>query len=421
MHEARGIMLSDVDGGLNMRVTAVRTLRCAKFPNMVWVQVETDDGLVGLGETFRNPRSVETYIHEHAAPYLLGRDPRTVEAHWQALSQGMETRTMGVETRALSAVDIALWDLIGKGSDRSVAECLGGPVRDAIGTYNTCAGYGYNVFRAGLAGAPVGSTWETREGEGPYEDLAAWRTNGKAGELARSLLDSGITAMKIWPFDDYSEATGGQYISLSDLNKAARPFHEIRDAVGMDMEIAVELHSVWSLPAALRIAEALEPIRPLWFEDPIRMDNLKALQEFTRSTRVPTTLSETLATRFGFREALEAAAVDIVMLDPGWAGGISESRRIAALAETYHRPVAPHDCTGPVVYVAGVQLCMATPNAMIQESVRAYYTGWYREVLTALPSVSAGMVHPPEGPGLGSSLRSEFLARSDVSTQESRL
>ena len=193
----------------------------------------------------------------------------------------------------------------------------------------------------------------------------------------------------------------------------------IRDAVGMRIEIAVELHSRWNLQSAMRIAEALEEIKPLWYEDPIRMDNADALAEFARRTRVPTTASETLASRYAFREMLEKDAIGIVMLDPGWVGGISESRKIAALAEAYHRPFAPHDCTGPIAYVVGTHLCQATPNAMIQEGVRAYYLGWYQDVLTELPRVDHGYVAAPGGPGLGTRLRPDFATRPDVTVRAS--
>jgi L-alanine-DL-glutamate epimerase-like enolase superfamily enzyme len=187
----------------------------------------------------------------------------------------------------------------------------------------------------------------------------------------------------------------------------------------MQMEIAVELHSRWGLQAAIRIAEALEEIKPLWYEDPIRMDNVDALAEYAGRTRVPVTASETLTSRYAFRELLEKKAVGIVMLDPGWVGGISEARRIAALAEAYHRPFAPHDCTGPVVYTAGTHLCLALPNAMIQEGVRAYYFGWYRDVLTDLPDARDGTVAAPTGPGLGARLLPDFTSRPDVEVRAS--
>jgi galactonate dehydratase len=225
--------------------------------------------------------------------------------------------------------------------------------------------------------------------------------------------------MKIWPFDQFADETGGQHITPEQIERGLEPFRQIREAVGMRIEIAVELHSRWNLQSAVRIAEALEEVRPMWYEDPIRMDNADALAEFAAKTRVPTTASETLTSRFAFRELLEKKAVGIVMLDPGWVGGISEARRIAALAEAYHRPVAPHDCTGPVVYTVGTHLCLATPNAMIQEGVRAYYHGWYEDVLTELPDIKRGHVAAPPGPGLGTRLRPEFLERPDVAVRAS--
>jgi galactonate dehydratase len=220
--------------------------------------------------------------------------------------------------------------------------------------------------------------------------------------------------MKIWPFDQFADETGGQHITPWQLEEGLKPFRQIREAVGMQMEIAVELHSRWNLQSAIRIAEALEEVKPLWYEDPIRMDNADALAQFARSTRVPTTASETLATRYAFREMLEKDAIGIVMLDPGWVGGISEARRIADLADAYHRPFAPHDCTGPIVYTAGTHLCLGSPNAMIQEGVRAYYLGWYQDVLTVLPDIQNGYVAAPSGPGLGTRLQDDFLKRDDL-------
>jgi L-alanine-DL-glutamate epimerase-like enolase superfamily enzyme len=397
-----------------MRITRFETITTATYPNLLWLHLYTDDGLVGLGETFFGPSAVEAYIHETAAPYLLGKDPRAVELHYATLSASTRNRSMGAESRGLSAVDIALWDLYGQSVGLPIYACLGGPVRDRIRIYNTCAGYGYNIYKAAGAGGAFSQSWGMGEYQGPYEDLIAWQEQGRAADVATSLLDMGITAMKIWPFDQFADATNGQHITPGQIDEAMKPFHQIRDAVGMQMEVAIELHSRWNLQSAIRIAEALEEIRPLWYEDPIRMDNVDALAEFARSTRVPITASETLTSRYAFRELLEKRAVGIVMLDPGWVGGISEARKIAALAETFHRPVAPHDCTGPVVYIAGTHFCLATPNAMIQEGVRAYYHGWYQDVISELPHIENGMVAAPSGPGLGARLSPVFLARPDV-------
>ncbi|MDB5074106.1 MAG: dehydratase, partial [Chloroflexi bacterium] len=176
----------------------------------------------------------------------------------------------------------------------------------------------------------------------------------------------------------------------------------------------------WDLPTARKIAAALEEYTPTWFEDPIRMDDLGALVEFARSTRVPVAASETLGTRWSFRDLLERRGVGVVIFDPAWAGGISEGRRIAALAETYQLPIAPHDCSGPVEFAAVVHLSINAPNALVQESVRAYYTGWYKELVTNVPEVKDGYIYPLTEPGLGTALRPEVFARQDVHRQTSR-
>jgi L-alanine-DL-glutamate epimerase-like enolase superfamily enzyme len=170
---------------------------------------------------------------------------------------------------------------------------------------------------------------------------------------------------------------------------------------------------------AKRIFRALEEFEPFWFEDPIKMTSADDLAELAAVTQVPICASETLATRSAFRELLERNAVGVAMLDLSWVGGLSEARKIAAMAETYHLPVAPHDCTGPVVYTASVHLSMNATNALIQESVRAFYTGWYRELVTELPRIEAGYVYPMTGPGLGTRLLPEVPARKDATVRRS--
>ena len=176
------------------------------------------------------------------------------------------------------------------------------------------------------------------------------------------------------------------------------------------MGVALELHGRWSLPAAKRIAQAVAEFDPLWIEDPIRMDNAGALwPSFARSTTIPIVASETLGSRFPFRELLDRGAVDIVMADPSWVGGVTETRRVADLAGLYQRPFTPHDCTGPVNLSVGVHLCVSLENALIQEVVRAYYYGWYADVALELPPLADGAISPLEEPGHGVELRREFL------------
>jgi galactonate dehydratase len=399
-----------------VKITAVETVRLGEHPNSLIVRLHTDSGLVGHGDTWRLTETVNTFIHRTAAPLLLGQDPMAIERHWRALYRSSATSGLhSSEMRGLSAIDIALWDLFGQAQDIPVYRLMGGPTQESVRIYNTCAGYRYG----GSKPRGVDATYTDGQREGPYEDLDAWKTD--AGALARSLLAEGITAMKIWPFDQFGPQSGGQWITAAQIEQGLQPFRQIREAVGNQMEIALEMHSVWNLPCAIRIAKAVEPYDPMWFEDPLRMDNLDALAEFKAATHVPTTASETLSTRFAFREMLEKRAVSIVMLDCGWVGGLSEARKVATMTEAYHLPVAPHDCTGPFTYVADVHLDFAITNCYIQETVRAYIHGWYARLVTQLPRIEAGYVYPPQGPGLGTALKPEVLIRPDATVQRTAL
>ena len=391
-----------------MKITALETLRLGEFANLLWVRLHTDEGLVGLGETFMGPQAVEAYLHESVAPKLLGRDPLAIEAIHRSLDNYLGWGASGVETRGNSAVDLALWDLFGKAHGKPVADMLGGRSRDRIRVYNTCAGYKY--IRD--ARAQSVANWHAGETGGPYEDLEGFLH--RADELALSLLDQGITGMKIWPFDIAAERSGGWDITPQELKTALEPFEKIRRAVGDRMDIMVEFHSLWSLPMAKKLARALEPYGTYWHEDPFRLDTLADLAEYAKHSKAWVCASETLAGVHAFREYLQTGAAGVVMLDLSWCGGLTVARKIAGMAEAWHTPVAPHDCTGPVVYAASCHLSMHARNALIQESVRAFYTGWYRELVTQLPVVADGHVTLPDGPGLGLELLPDVERRKDA-------
>jgi galactonate dehydratase len=397
-----------------LKITAIETLRTAEFANVLWVRVHTDSGIIGLGETFYGAGAVEAHIHDTLASRLLGRDPLHIEAiHRDMINLPMAQSSTGVEYRAASAVDIALWDNFGKVCGQPVHQMLGGLCRDRQRIYNTCAGYNYvrsNNIR------PV-SNWNIGESEGPYEDLNAFMNN--ADRLAESLLEQGITAMKIWPFDPAAQETQGLSISAEQMKTAIAPFEKIRRAVGDKMEIMVEFHSLWNLPTAKKIAKALEAYSPTWYEDPIRMNSPQALAEYARSTDVWVCASETLGSRFPYKDMLDRDAMDVVMVDLCWTGGLTEGRKIAAMAETYHRPFAPHDCIGPVGFITAVHASFSQPNTLIQESVRAFYKGWYNELVTTMPVIRNGYVYPMEGPGLGVELLPAVFERSDLTVRRS--
>lgn len=399
-----------------MKITKIETLRTEEFSNVLWVRVHTDEGIVGLGETFYGAEAVEAHIHNTLSIRLLGKDATRIEALNRAMVDlPMAQSSTGAEYRAASAVDIALWDAFGKLTNQPVHNLLGGLNTDRLRVYNTCAGYGY-VRSHNIR--PV-DTWNIGDAEGPYEDLNAFMTH--ADDLAQSLLADGITAMKIWPFDPIAQDNRGMSISAREMRTALEPFEKIRKSVGDKMDIMVEMHSLWNLPMAKRIARELENFNAYWIEDPIRMNSPQALSELAAFTAIPICASETLGSRFPFKDMLDRDAVGIVMADLCWTGGPTEGRKIASLADTYHKPFAPHDCTGPVSYAATVHTSFSQPNTLIQESVRAFYTGWYKELVTNIPVIEDGHVLPMEGVGLGTELLPAVFERSDLSVRISEL
>jgi L-alanine-DL-glutamate epimerase-like enolase superfamily enzyme len=394
-----------------MKVTAIETIRSEEFPNILWTQVHTDEGITGLGETFYGPASAEGHIHGLIAPYLIGKDPRAIEAHQAHLVGYIGFVGASAEMRGRSAIDIALWDILGKASNLPLCDLLGGRVREKIKVYNTCAGYSYVQTKPtqGTANFGLDAT------KGQYEDLDAFLN--RPAELAHSLLEMGISAMKIWPFDYAAEASSGYWISAEDLKRGLSSFEKIRAAVGDRMEIAAELHSLWSRPMAVRIARALEPINCMWVEDPVFMDHLQSIGEVARSTRSPIAVGETRGGRADFRQLLELEALSMVIVDLSWCGGISEARKVGSMAETYHIPIAFHDCTGPVVLAVSTHLALNARNCWLQEMVRAFYYGWYHRFVTELPPVENGMITVPKGPGLGLSLQPDVMTRPGVTVR----
>ncbi len=397
-----------------MKIKKVETIRIAEHANLCWVRIHADDGLVGLGETFFGAQAVEAYLHETAAPLLLGQEPLKIDAIARALTPYVGFGSPGVEMRGNSAVDIALWDLFGKACGQPLAQLLGGFTRSSIRTYNTCAGSAYMQ-----SGGQAISNYGLGKTNKRYADLDAFLNC--ADDLADELLDEGITAMKIWPFDAAAGKTYGFHIGAADLKAALEPFEKIRKRVGDRMDVMVEFHSMWQLLPAIEIARALTPYRTYWHEDPIRMDALADLKRYAEASPAPVCASETLATRARFRDLLETGAAGVVMLDLSWCGGVSEARKIAAMAEAWRLPIAPHDCTGPVVLAASTHLSLNAPNALIQESVRAFYRTWYPEVVTVAPEVRDGMITVPPGPGLGLDLHPDLDKRFTVARRVSAL
>src|SRR5437762_1340139 len=416
-----------------MKITALETIHLPDHPSILFVAVHTDAGLTGYADTCYMPEAVAGYVHGFAAPMLLGHDALAIELHWRRLYEVIaHTVGKGAELRGLSAIDVCLWDILGQVAGMPVWQVLGGAARDRIRTYNTCGGPNYGRAAKGSVG------YGTENTAGKYEDLAAFME--RPDELALDLLSEGLTGMKLWPFDYVAHtpggwddwrsfrgmfdpnirSLGGHDISVADINRGLEPFRKIRNAVGDRIEIMLEGHGLWSLPAALKIARALEEFRPAWLEDLMRADDVSALAELRRGTTCPILASEYLATRYEYKPLLEARAADIVMIDPTWAGGITECKKVCALAETYKRPVAMHDCTGPLTLYAGIHLAINAPNAVYQETVRAYLRVNYPDLVTALPVIEAGHILAPTKPGLGTALLPDVRTRPGATVRVSR-
>jgi galactonate dehydratase len=188
----------------------------------------------------------------------------------------------------------------------------------------------------------------------------------------------------------------------------------IREATGFEMDLMVELHGPWNRPAATRILKALTPYRPFWVEDPLRPDAVEALDRLAAEVETPIATGETCVGRRGFLPLLQRGAADVVTVDVGWTGGLTEACKVATLADAYGLPVAPHDCTGPVALAACVHLVLSQPNGLVQETVRAFLRTWYPDLVTGLPVVEDGHLATPTEPGLGVQLREGLADRPDV-------
>ena len=355
------------------------------YRRLLFVRVHTDEGIVGLGETYPRPTVDAAVIHGHIAPELLGRDAGAIEEIWRDVFRHANYwgGYGGAEMRALSAIDVALWDLKGKQADLPIYELLGGKVRESLRTYNTCY-------------------------EGEYDFL------DEPVALAESLLDEGIEAMKIWPYDDIAYANDGQYVSPADLREGARPLRQIKEELGDAMDVAMEFHGLWNASCAKRIAHHLEQYSPMWLEELLEIGDIETYREVARETSLPVNVSERLMTKYDYNHLFSRVPVDVAMFDIEWLGGLTEAKKVAMMAEANQVPFAPHNCGGPVLHFANLHLGAAAPNLMIMESVRGRYNGWHRDLVATPADAADGRLLLPKGPGLGTELSEQVLEADGV-------
>jgi len=398
------------------RITAIETIRTSIQPNVTIVAVTDEDGRVGLGETFYGSTSVETYVHDVAAPVLAAHPSAAPAEAARALAGYVGYSGSGAEARGNSAIDIALWDLLAKRAGLPLRELLGGPAQQSIPVYNTCAGNQY----VNAESRQSSSNWGIGIGapDAEYEDL--WAFLHEPGRLAEELVGAGFPGMKVWPFDLAAEASRGDH--RTDLRDGLRVLDAIREAVGDNIELYLELHSLWNLPGAERLFRELERFDLTWAEDPIRADRTEALARLAAGTGVPIAIGENVgAGANAYRPLLEQRAIDIAIVDLGWSGGITTGLKVAALAEQHGVPVAPHDCTGPISLATAVHFVTAIDHGFVQEVARSFYHGWYRDIADGLPEIIDGRITPAAAPGHGVTLTDAFLDHPGTSRRRTEL
>ena len=395
-----------------MKITTVESFVHADFPNIIYIKIGTDAGVYGIGESYYFGRTVATFVEEFVAPTLIGLDPANIESISRKLTTYIGALSSGVEMRAKSAVDIALWDIKGKVEKKPIYQLLGGQSKQ-LTIYNTCAGRGYM-----RKSDQDSSAWGISDKNDQYEDLQAFLTD--AGALAKELLAEGIGGMKIWPFDIYAEKNYGADITDEDLKKGLIPLQKVRDAVGEKISLMLELHALWSPVAAKKIFEATKDLNLTWIEDPIYPDLLDDYAILRGNGYAPIAHGETVSSMTRVNSLLKNDYIDVLTLDLGWCGGFTAGIKFSEAAKKYGKSIAPHDCSGPLGLIAGTHLSTAYENALVQETSRASLRTWYPMVATTLPTISNGKIALGEGFGLGTDLTSAFTSSSNFANLVSK-
>ncbi len=392
-----------------MKITSVESFVHPDFPNIIYVKIGTDAGVYGIGESYYFGRTVATFVDEFVAPTLIGLDPANIEAISRKLTTYIGALSSGVEMRAKSAVDIALWDIKGKVEGKPIYQLLGGSSK-ALPIYNTCAGRGYM-----RKSDQDSSAWGISADNDQYEDLQAFLTD--AGSLAKELLAEGIGGMKIWPFDTYAEKNDGADITEEDLKKGLIPLQKVRDAVGEKMQLMLELHALWSPLAAKKIFEATKELNLTWIEDPIYPDLLDDYAILRSKGYAPIAHGETVTSMVRVEALLKNDYIDVLTLDLGWCGGFTQGIKFTQATKKYGKSIAPHDCSGPIGLIAGAHLSTAYENALVQETSRASLRTWYPMIVTTLPTIADGKISLSQESGLGTDLTSTFTSAAKFAKQ----
>jgi 2-dehydro-3-deoxyphosphogalactonate aldolase len=346
--------------------------------NYMLVKIETDEGITGWGEATSGPMAVATMVEEFGQQ-LIGQDPGRIEQHWQTLYHHFHVRGGVVQMSAISGIEIALWDIVGKAANQPIYNLLGGQYHEKLRAY---------------AYMPEGGFRENPE---------------KAGEIAQQLLEQGNTACKLDPFQPLYPIP--RDIPLWEIEYAGKIFESIRNAVGNRLEVGIGTHGQLTTYSAIRVADYLEPYHPFWFEEPVPPENVEEMARVAAHTSIPIATGERLVTKYEFSNLLEKQAAQIIQLDVGQCGGIMEAKKIASIAEAHYAMIAPHMACGPIVAAAAIQVDTCSPNFLIQEA----NLGPLHHVIFKEPLVfENGFITPPTGPGLGIELNEDVIKRIEV-------
>jgi galactonate dehydratase len=351
-----------------MKITRVTPLVLGTpWRNLTFVKVETDDGLFGLGEVRLNNRTnaLLGYLHEAIPRYMLGNDPFEIEALTSNMMINDYGRMGEVTMSAVSIFEMACWDIVGKALEQPCYRLMGGAVRDRIKAY--------------------ANGWYTVE-----------RTPEDFHAAARKVVERGYLALKVDPF-----GAGRYELSRDEQAKAVALIEAVRDAIGPECELLVEMHGRFNPATAIMMAKKLQPFDPAWIEEPVPPENLLELKRVAEHVEIPIATGERLHTMNEFRPLFDLNCVDIIQPDLTHFGGLTYTRRLAAWADVYNVLVAPHNVGGPVSTAAALHLAAVIPNFKIQENFNDFADSWVKQAAPGIPEVVDGYFPLPTRPGLG--------------------
>jgi len=359
-----------------MRITAVEPLVLGtSWRNLVFVRVRTDEGLVGIGEcTLQNrEEGVLGYLAGAARRHVIGSDPFNIEDLWLRMYRNDFWRAGVIATTVMSGIEIACWDIVGKALGQPVWRILGGRCHEKIKVY--------------------ANAWYTVE-----------RKPEEFARRVKVVLDKGYKALKVDPF-----GPGTLELSREERVRSVELVAAIREAVGPDVEIFIEMHGRFSAATAIALARMLEPYHPGWIEEPCPPEDIPSLKKVAEHVTLPVAAGERYFTRYGFREVIESGAPDIIQADPIHAGGILEMKKIAAMADVRSMLMAPHNSNGPVCTAACVHFDFCTTNVKVQECFDDFSETWVVDAVPGTPRPQDGYFYPPEKPGLGVELNEDLI------------